>query len=112
MILYTQGGEMWYTAFPPAFLNFEGTFEPVIERGYLQLAAEEGNFLIGRTNIDSQYWNGHLSVIHPDSYNAVIRMMVFIATIVGFLSIPFTISIISYFFSTQMVKPIRALQTN
>jgi two-component system sensor histidine kinase ArlS len=33
-------------------------------------------------------------------------MMVFIAIIVGFLSILFT-SIVSYFFSTQMVKPIR-----
>src|SRR5699024_3570880 len=60
-------------------------------------------------NIDSQYWNGYLSVIHPlDSYNSVIRMMMFISIIVGFLSILFT-SIISYCFSTQMVKPIRSI---
>ncbi|AKG74123.1 HAMP domain-containing sensor histidine kinase [Salinicoccus halodurans] len=109
MILYTQGGDVVYSATTGVPMDLESEFEPVHEREISQMETDETSYLIGRVNIESQYWSGYLSVIHPlDSYNAVIRMMMFIAIIVGFLSILFT-SIISYFFSTQMVKPIRSI---
>ncbi|WP_411841860.1 ATP-binding protein [Salinicoccus sp. HZC-1] len=109
MILYTQGGDVVYSATTGVPMDLESEFEPVFEREISQMETNETSYLIGRVNIESQYWDGYLSVIHPlDSYNSVIRMMMFIAVIVGFLSILFT-SIISYFFSTQMVKPIRSI---
>lgn len=109
MILYTQGGDVVYSATTGVPMDLEGEFKPVHERDISQMEKENTSYLIGRVNIDSQYWSGYLSVIHPlDSYNSVIRMMMFIAIIIGFLSILFT-SIISYFFSTQMVKPIRSI---
>jgi len=109
MILYTQGGDVVYSATTGVPMDLESEFEPVQEQETSQMETDDSSYLIGRVNIDSQYWNGYLSVIHPlDSYNSVIRMMMFIAIIVGFLSILFT-SIISYFFSTQMVKPIRSI---
>ena len=107
MVLYTQSGEEVFSATTGIPMNFESNFEPVPDREISPLNNEDGSFLKGSVKLDSQYWNGYISVIHPlDYYNSVIRMMVFIAIIVGFMSILFT-SIISYFFSTQMVKPIR-----
>ena len=109
MILYTQGGDVVYSATTGVPMDLESEFEPVYEQEISQMETDDSSYLLGRVNIDSQYWNGYLSVIHPlDSYNSVIRMMMFISIIVGFLSILFT-SIISYFFSTQMVKPIRSI---
>lgn len=109
MILYTQGGEVVYSATTGTPMELETEFTPVFETETSEISTDDGSYLVARTNIDSQYWNGYLSVIHPlDPYNSVIRMMIFIASIVGFLSILFT-SIISYFFSTQMVKPIRSI---
>lgn len=107
MILYTQSGEEVFSATAGIPLVFENEFEPVLDKEIASISTEDGRFFKGSVRIDSVYWNGYLSVIHPlDSYHSVIRMMVFIAILVGFISILFT-SIISYFFSTQMVKPIR-----
>lgn len=107
MILYTQSGEEVFSATTGIPMDLDSSFEPVHEREISAMNNDDGSFLEGRVKLDSQYWDGYITVVHPlDYYNSVIRMMVFIAIIVGFLSILFT-SIVSYFFSTQMVKPIR-----
>ncbi|MCG1009140.1 ATP-binding protein [Salinicoccus sp. ID82-1] len=107
MVLYTQSGEEVFSATAGIPLVYDNEFEPVYGKEITSMDTEDGSFFKGSIRLDSEYWNGYLSVIHPlDYYHSVIRMMVFIAIIVGFVSILFT-SIISYFFSTQMVKPIR-----
>lgn len=106
MGLYTLSGEEVYRWPVRAQLDidtdFEANLNPVIESENIN----GDDYLIGKTMLQSDYWHGYVSVLHPlNEYNTIIRMMLFIATIIGFLSITFT-SIISYFFSIQMVKPI------
>lgn len=106
MGLYTLSGEEVYRWPVRTQLeidtDFEANLNPVIETANLN----GDDYLIGKMMLQSNYWHGYVSVIHPlNEYNTIIRMMLFIATIIGFLSITFT-SIISYFFSIQMVKPI------
>ncbi|MHC0552291.1 HAMP domain-containing sensor histidine kinase [Salinicoccus sp. CNSTN-B1] len=109
MILYTQGGEEVFSATTGIPMKLDIDFEAVSEREIKESEIDQEDFLIGSTKIDSQYWDGYISVIHPlNSYNSVIRMMMFIATVVGFMSILFT-SVISYFFSNRMVRPIRKI---
>lgn len=107
MILYTTTGSIVTTE--PANFEFSSDVEfiPVDEDMINTVDTGEASFIVGRTSIDSLYWNGYLTVVHPlDNYQLIIRTMVLIALFIGFLSILFT-SIISYFFSTQMVRPIR-----
>lgn len=106
MALYTLNGEEVYRWPIRNQLNIETNFEagtsPVIETRDI----DGDDFLVGTRMLQSDYWHGYVTVVHPlTEYNTIIRMMLFIATIIGFLSITFT-SIISYFFSIQMVKPI------
>lgn len=106
MGLYTLSGEEVYRWPIRTQLNIDTDFEanvnPVIET----ISLEGDDYLVGTRMLQSDYWHGYVSVVHPlNEYNTIIRMMLFIATIIGFLSITFT-SIISYFFSIQMVKPI------
>ncbi|GAA3726125.1 HAMP domain-containing histidine kinase [Salinicoccus jeotgali] len=109
MILYTQGGEEVFSATTGIPMKLDIDLEAVSEREIKESEIDQEDFLIGSTKIDSQYWDGYISVIHPlNSYNSVIRMMMFIATVVGFMSILFT-SVISYFFSNRMVRPIRKI---
>lgn len=106
MALYTLSGEEVYRWPARSNLDFQVSLEqsnnPVIQQSNL-----DGNdYLVGTQMIQSDYWHGYVTVVHPlHEYNTIIRMMIFIAMIIGFLSITFT-SIISYFFSFQMVKPI------
>ena len=106
MALYTLSGEEVYRWPVRSSLDFQVDFEqsdnPIIRPKSL-----EGNdYLVGTQLIQTDYWHGYVAVVHPlHEYNTIIRMMIFIAMIIGFLSITFT-SIISYFFSFQMVKPI------
>ena len=106
MALYTLSGEEVYRWPVRSILDFQVDFEqsdnPIIRPKSL-----EGNdYLVGTQLIQTDYWHGYVAVVHPlHEYNTIIRMMIFIAMIIGFLSITFT-SIISYFFSFQMVKPI------
>ena len=106
MGLYTLSGEEVYRWPVRSTLDidtdFEATVNPVIERRSI----DGEDHLVGTRMLQSDYWHGYVTVVHPlNEYNTIIRMMLFIATIIGFLSITFT-SIISYFFSIQMVKPI------
>lgn len=106
MGLYTLSGEEVYRWPVRSTLDidtdFETTVNPVIERRSI----DGEDHLVGTRMLQSDYWHGYVTVVHPlNEYNTIIRMMLFIATIIGFLSITFT-SIISYFFSIQMVKPI------
>ncbi len=106
MRLYTLSGEEVYRWPVRSTLDidtdFEATVNPVIERRSI----DGEDHLVGTRMLQSDYWHGYVTVVHPlNEYNTIIRMMLFIATIIGFLSITFT-SIISYFFSIQMVKPI------
>ena len=106
MGLYTLSGEEVYRWPVRSTLDidtdFEATVNPVIERRSI----DGEDHLVGTRLLQSDYWHGYVTVVHPlNEYNTIIRMMLFIATIIGFLSITFT-SIISYFFSIQMVKPI------
>lgn len=109
MILYTAGGDVVETE--PSTFEYadEIRFVPVLENTIESLETSEGSFLIGRARIDSRFWDGYVTIIHPlDNYNLIIRTMILIALFIGFLSILFT-SIISYFFSTQMVRPLRSI---
>ncbi len=109
MILYTRSGNIVSTEPTDQLSGLPIDFVPVSDKVITSLETGDGNFLVGRSNIDTMYWNGYLTVIHPlDNYYLIIRTMVLIALIIGFLSILFT-SIVSYFFSTQMVKPIRSI---
>jgi two-component system sensor histidine kinase ArlS len=109
MILYTRSGNIVSTEPAGDVADFAVDFIPVSDDVITTLETEDGNYLVGRSNIDSMYWSGFLTVIHPlDNYYLIIRTMVMIALLIGFLSILFT-SIVSYFFSTQMVKPIRSI---
>lgn len=109
MILYTRSGNIVSTEPAGDVADFAVDFIPVSDDVITTLETEDGNYLVGRSNIDSVYWSGFLTVIHPlDNYYLIIRTMVMIALLIGFLSILFT-SIVSYFFSTQMVKPIRSI---
>lgn len=109
MILYTRSGNIVTTEPTNQLSDLPIDFVPVSDKVITSLETDDGNFIVGRTNIDTMYWNGYLTVIHPlNNYYLIIRTMVLIALIIGFLSILFT-SIVSYFFSTQMVKPIRSI---
>jgi len=104
MILYTRSGNIVSTEPTNDLSDLPVDFIPVGDDVITSLETEDGNYLVGRSNIDSMYWNGYLTVIHPlDNYYLIIRTMVMIALLIGFLSILFT-SIVSYFFSTQMVS--------
>jgi two-component system sensor histidine kinase ArlS len=109
MILYSRTGNVVETE-PSNFQYADQVpFNPVSEDTFEDVETNDGSFLIGRAKVDSIYWDGYITVIHPlDNYNLIIRTMVLIALFIGFLSILFT-SIISYFFSTQMVRPIRSI---
>lgn len=109
MILYSSSGNV-VTTEPTNFQYAnEVSFDPVAENTIESVESNEGTFLVGRARVDSNYWDGYVTVIHPlTNYNLIIRTMVLIALFIGFLSILFT-SIISYFFSTQMVRPIRSI---
>ena len=109
MVLYTRSGNIVSTEPANQLNGLQMDFIPVSDKVITSHETEDGNFLVGRSNIDTMYWNGYLTVIHPlDNYYLIIRTMVLIALIIGFMSILFT-SIVSYFFSTQMVKPIRSI---
>ena len=106
MGLYTLSGEEVYRWPVRSGLYYETEFQQTESPVINATSIEGDDYLVGTQMIQSDFWHGYVSVVHPlGEYNTIIRMMLFIATIIGFLSITFT-SVISYFFSIQMVKPI------
>lgn len=106
MALYTLSGEEVYRWPVRSELYFELDFQQSESPLINEKSIEGDDYLVATQMIQSDFWHGYVAVIHPlNEYNTIIRMMLFIATIIGFLSITFT-SVISYFFSIQMVKPI------
>src|SRR5699024_5809608 len=88
MILYTRSGNIVSTEPNDQLRGLPIDFVPVSDKVITSLETGDGNFLVGRSNIDTMYWNGYLTVIHPlDNYYLIIRTMVLIALIIGFLSI-------------------------
>ena len=101
MGLYTLSGEEVYRWPVRSTLDidtdFEATVKPVIERG-----ASTADHLVGTRMLQSDYWHGYVTVVHPlNEYNDYSHDTVH-RDDYQVLSITFT-SIISYFFSIQMV---------
>src|SRR5699024_12329454 len=100
MILYTRSGNIVSTEPTDQLSGLPIEFVSVSDKVITSLETGDGDFLLGRSNIDTMYWNGYLTVIHPlDNYYLIIRTIVLIALFIGFLSILFT-STVRYLLSS------------
>ena len=106
-ILFTANGDEVYQWPVRGEALFKLTEEEITNGSTVTREFDGEKYLVSTERVQSNYWNGYIAVIHPlKEYYTVLQMIVIIATLVGFISISFT-SVISFFFSGQMVRPIR-----
>src|SRR5699024_9064869 len=104
-ILFTANGDEVYQWPVRGEALFKLTEEEITSGSTVTREFDGEKYLVSTERVQSNYWNGYIAVIHPlKEYYTVLQMIVIIATLVGFISISFT-SVISFFFSGQMVRP-------
>lgn len=106
-ILFTANGEEVYHWPNRDKENFKISKEQILNPQTITEEFDDEKYLVSTERVESNYWSGYIAIIHPlNDYYTVLQMIIILATLIGFISISFT-SVISFFFSGQMVRPIR-----
>ncbi len=104
-VLFTMSGEEVYR-WPSKDQSYNVPREQIINPDFYPMEINDKKYIVKTVMIESEYWNGYIAIIHPmQEYYTILQMIIIIATIIAFMSISVT-SVISYFISGQMVRPI------
>lgn len=104
-VLFTMSGEEVYR-WPSKDQSYNVPREQIINPDFYPMEINDKKYIVKTVMIESEYWNGYIAIIHPmQEYYTILQMIIIIATIIAFMSLSVT-SVISYFISGQMVRPI------
>ncbi|TDM04222.1 sensor histidine kinase [Macrococcus carouselicus] len=75
----------------------------------LQVEDEGKAYLVYTTPVTSEKFNGHVTIVHSlASYQTNLQVVILFASIFGIIAL-FVTAVVSYFFSSQITKPIRRI---
>ncbi|GGI42168.1 HAMP domain-containing sensor histidine kinase [Mammaliicoccus stepanovicii] len=109
IILYDKFGKQIYEDSHNDHLDHTPNIKGVNKLKVYETKVHNKTYLVVLSPINTSYFKGYEAIVHPlDSYEAIIKFMIILATLFGLTAL-FLIALISYIFSSQITKPITIL---